>query len=337
MRPHDAAYKLLFSFPEMVRDLLAGFVPREWVEELDLSTLERWPGSHVSDDLHQRHQDRVWRVRLRDRWLYVLVLLEFQSAVDRTMAVRILAYTALLYQDLLRASSDPLPPVLPIVLYHGCERWTAPEAVAGLLAPYGEPLAPYQPAQRYYLLNVRDHTGSSLPAGRNLMAALIRLEHSRSMKDVEAVSDILDEWLSGPAHQGLKRAFDEWIRQAIAPAKVRGVEWPPVEKQGEEEGAMLLRETAKEWPRQWLEEGRAKGLAEGRAEGQTEVMRRMAARKFDAGTAQRLAERLAEIADPEQVAEIGEWLIECEHGDELLERVESLCGTSAAGDGPSRG
>ena len=63
----------------------------------------------------------------------------------------------------------------------------------------------------------------------------------------------------------------------------------------------------------------------------------MAARKFDAGTAQRLAERLAEIADPERVAEIGEWLIECEHGDELLERVESLCGTSAAGDGPSRG
>ena len=278
MRPHDAAYKLLFSFPEMVRDLLAGFVPREWVEELDLSTLERWPGSHVSDDLRQRHQDRVWRVRFHDRWLYVLVLLEFQSTVDRTMAVRILAYTALLYQDLLRASSDALPPVLPIVLYHGCERWTAPEAV----------------------------------------------------------SDILDEWLSGPAHQGLKRAFDEWIRQAIAPAKVRGVEWPPVEKQGDEEGAMLLRETAKEWPRQWLEEGRAKGLAEGRAEGQTEVMRRQAARKFDAGTAERLAERLKAIADPERVAEIGEWLIECEHGDELLDRVEGLCGTPATGDDPSR-
>ena len=180
---------------------------------------------------------------------------------------------------------------------------------------------------------VRDHTGSSLPAGRNLMAALIRLEHSRSMKDVEAVSDILDEWLSGPAHQGLKRAFDEWIRQAIAPAKVRGVEWPPVEKQGEEEGAMLLRETAKEWPRQWLEEGRAKGLAEGRAE----VMRRQAARKFDAVTAERLAGRLLEIADPERMAEVGEWLIECEHGDELLDRVESLCGTSAGGDDPSRG
>ena len=168
-------------------------------------------------------QDRVWRVRLRDRWLYVLVLLEFQSAVDRTMAVRILAYTALLYQDLLRASSDPLPPVLPIVLYDGSERWR--------------------------------------------------------------------------------------------------------------EAGTMMNEAVNDWTAPWREEGRA----EGRAQGQTEVMRRMAARKFDAGTAERLAERLAEIADPERVAEIGEWLIECEHGDELIQRVERLCGTSAAGDGPSRG
>ena len=83
MRPHDAAYKLLFSFPEMVRDLRAGFVSSEWVAELDLSTLERWPASQVGDTLRERHQDRVWRVRYRHRWLYVLVLLEFQSTVDR--------------------------------------------------------------------------------------------------------------------------------------------------------------------------------------------------------------------------------------------------------------
>ena len=58
------------------------------------------------------------------------------------MAVRVLAYTARLYQDLLRVRSDPLPPVLPIVLYHGAERWTASEEVAGLAASCGEFLAP---------------------------------------------------------------------------------------------------------------------------------------------------------------------------------------------------
>ena len=314
----------------MVRDLLAGFVPHEWVEELDLSTLERWPGSHVSDDLRQRHQDRVWRVRLRDRWLYVLVLLEFQSTVDRTMAVRILAYTALLYQDLLRASSDPLPPVLPIVLYDGSGQWTAAKDVAGLSAPPGELLAPYQPAQRYFLLNVRGYTGA-LPEGRNRVAELIRLARSRGLKEMATMFVGLAEWLSEPEHEGLIRAFWEWLDKVHLLAHGLDVELP-VLKNWKEAGTMM-NEAVNDWTAPWREEGRA----EGRAQGQTEVMRRMAARKFDAGTAQRLAERLAEIADPERVAEIGEWLIECEHGDELIQRVERLCGTSATGDGPSRG
>ena len=84
-------------------------------------------------------------------------------------------------------------------------------------------------------------------------------------------------------------------------------------------------------------EGRVEGRTEGQAEGQAELMRRLAARKFDAVIAARLAERLAGITDPERLAEVGEWLLECEHGDELLGRVERLCAASAPGDGPSRG
>ena len=132
-----------------------------------------------------------------------LVLLELQSTVDRTMAVRILAYIALLYQDLLRTGSAPLPPVFPIVLYHGRERWTAPEEVAGLCVAPGEFLAPYQPSQWYFLLNIGGYTDSSLTAGRNLVAALIRLEHSRSQEDVDAALDALDEWLSESGNGGV--------------------------------------------------------------------------------------------------------------------------------------
>ena len=271
-------------------------------------------------------QDRVWRVRFRDRWLYILVLLEFQSAVDRTMAVRILAYTALLYQELLRASSDPLPPVLPIVLYHGSEQWTAAKDVAGLLAPYGERLAPYQPSQRYFLLDVRGYTGSLLE-GRNRVAELIRLARSRGLLETAATFAGLVEWLSEPEHEGLVRAFWAWLGQVHLPAHGLHVELP-VLKNWKEAGTMM-NEAVNDWTAPWREEGRA--------EGQAEVMRRMAARKFDAETAQRLAERLAEIADPHRVAEVGEWLIECERGDELLDRVERLCASTAAGDDPPRG
>lgn len=105
-QPHDSGYKLLFSHPAMVADLLKGFVAEDWVRELDFTTLEKQSGSYVSDDLRPRAEDVVWRVRWRDRWLYVYLLLEFQSEVDPFMAVRLLVYVGLLYQDLTAPSSS---------------------------------------------------------------------------------------------------------------------------------------------------------------------------------------------------------------------------------------
>lgn len=53
MGTHDHPYKLLFSHPEMVRDLLLTFVDENWVKDLDFSTLQRRPNSFVSDDLQE--------------------------------------------------------------------------------------------------------------------------------------------------------------------------------------------------------------------------------------------------------------------------------------------
>ena len=121
MAEHDHSYKNLFSHARMVEDLLKGFVDAEWVSELDYSSLEKLNSSYITDDLRERSDDIVWRVKFRDQWLYVYLLLEFQSTVDPFMAVRMLTYVGLLYQDLIKSKQLPekgrLPPVLPLVLY----------------------------------------------------------------------------------------------------------------------------------------------------------------------------------------------------------------------------
>ena len=71
----DPACKRLFSRPRMVEDLLRGFAARDWSGDLDFASLTPLPASYVSHDLRQRHGDLV---RFRDdRWLYVVLLLEF--------------------------------------------------------------------------------------------------------------------------------------------------------------------------------------------------------------------------------------------------------------------
>ena len=65
------------------------------------------------------------------------------------MALRILTYTSLLYQELVRNGAldagGRLPAVLPVVLYTGEARWRAAVEVGEWIAPVGPELAPYQP------------------------------------------------------------------------------------------------------------------------------------------------------------------------------------------------
>jgi predicted transposase YdaD len=121
MTDHDHGYKRLFSHPEMIRDLLRGFVPADWSAELDFTTLEKYPTEFIDDRLRNRRSDVIWRVRWGFEWLYIYVLLEFQSGVHQLMAVRVFNYLDLLYQDLIRSRQlgrgRRLPMVLPIVLY----------------------------------------------------------------------------------------------------------------------------------------------------------------------------------------------------------------------------
>ena len=97
---HDPIYRRLFAFPRMVADLLRAVAQGAWIDHVDLDTLEKLPAEHVGDSGQQRRGDAVWRVRFRNGWLYLLVLLEFQSSNDPRMALRNLEYTALLSREL---------------------------------------------------------------------------------------------------------------------------------------------------------------------------------------------------------------------------------------------
>ena len=68
-------------------------------------------------------------------------------------------------------------------------------------------------------------------------------------------------------------------------------------------------------------EGRAEEHIEGRAEGYATLVYRQVRLKFGAKTADELGRLLEGITDPERIAVIGDRIIECETGAELLAGV----------------
>lgn len=270
---HDHSYKLLFSHAEMVADLLRGFVREDWVAELDFATLEKIGGSYVADDLREREDDVVWRVRWGREWLYIYLLIEFQSRVERFMAVRVLTYLGLLYQDLIRAEQwtvdRQLPPVLPIVLYNGARRWNAPEEVGELIVPAPGGLARYRPMLRYFLLDEGRYAEQDLAPLRNLVAALFRMENSRTRQDVDRAIGALAEWLQAPEQASLRRAFVVWLKRVHLRGRMADSELVNLNELQEVRSMLAERwvEWEEEWKQQGLQEGRRVGLQEGRQAG----------------------------------------------------------------------
>ena len=337
MPTDDPAYKRLFSCPDMVRDLLEGFAARGWSGALDFDELTPLSADYVSEDLQRRHGDLVWKVRFRDRWLYLMLLLEFQTTVERTMAVRMLAYTALLYQRLIAegelGEDGALPPVLPVVVYNGRRPWTAAEDVSELVKSSDPVLARYQPSQRYFLLDEGRAAGAGLPRD-NLVSALIALETNRDRTRLPGLLGTLIGLLRERKDGELAQAFRAWVAQVLLPRRFRGT--PPESLPRLEEVRTMLEETVREWTADWVAEGREQGLEQGREQGleqgreqgleqgraeERALLCRLAARKFDAATAQRLSAALADVADADRLAEVGDWIIECGTAAELLARV----------------
>ena len=324
---HDPAYKLIFGRPRMVRDLLDGFAARGWSEALDFDALEPLPASFVSGGLHRRHGDLVWRIRFRSgQWLYLVLLLEFQATVDAAMGVRLLTYTGLFYERLVAdgvlREHGALPPVLPVVIYNGRRPWRAPVEMRDLVSGGSGPLAPYQPSQRYYLLDAARAADADLPSG-NLVSALVGLEKTRDRARLAGPLKVLIDLLRAAKDDALTEVFAAWLHQGLRvsdrlPAGGRN---PLAELQ---ETQTMLEENMRKWTGEWLEQGRVQGIEQGRVQGieqERALLCRLAARKFDAGAAEGLAAALAGVTDADRLARVGDWIIECATAADLLARV----------------
>lgn len=270
---HDTGYKLLFSHPRLVEDLLKGFIQPGWLNQVDTSTLEPFKTSFVTDDLRQRHDDCIWRLRLKDQWVYLYLLIEFQSSDDYFMANRIMAYLGLLYQDIIRGqelkSGELLPPVFPIVIYNGRAPWKAPRQVAELIRSVHPTLTEFTPSLRYFLLQENlfnpDYT---ITNPDNLVGHLIALGQSSSPQQMRIAIQRLHSQLPSQQHKQLRQIFSIWISRML---KVKFKNDPIPEFQDLNEVDTMLSERIDDWMEDWkqkgLQEGRQEGLHEGLQQG----------------------------------------------------------------------
>lgn len=85
---------------------------------------------------------------------------------------------------------------------------------------------------------------------------------------------------------------------------------------------MALAKRALEWEEEYTRQGFEKGFERGLA-AERELLCRQAARKFGVAAGDALSRHLGDIADSDRLARIGESIIDCGTGAELLEWLDT--------------
>ncbi len=276
--PHDAAYKQFFRDPKMVEALIRGYIPGNFIEQLDFKTLVRLPDSYITEDLRRRFSDIVWRIQWKNgQQCYIIVLLGFQSTIDYWMALRIGAYTYLLLLDLVETGKfkvgEKLPPVLPIVLYNGEPRWNAPTDSIELFVDLPEDVMRVIPKQGFFLLD----EGRLLAEGLNkesgrLASLLFRLDKSQNTEQVkQAFEELL---IALPRSDGensfLRQAFLSWLKSGVIERLGETKDLPEIHEL--EDIYTMLEERVEQWKRDYINQGREEGREEGRAEIRADIV-----------------------------------------------------------------
>lgn len=365
---NDAIHKFTYRHRALFADLMRLVAPA-LAAELDFDRAVELPAAYVEaagERFEQRFGDMAWRVPRRDAGdegpASLVAVVEYQSTVNWRMAERMRDYRRMARDRL--ASGDGAA-ALPIVLYNGSERWTAPGAAAQIPAPWSAAaqlaLAPFQ-GWDYVLYSLeRLMAGGGLahlPLA-NRAAATLRLQAART--PTELLARMQQEWVrfAGPAEAATRRILHAWAGALLADLAGTRAALPALAELEGLEGGKEMTTVSQALLGKWYAEFRAVHVAEGMEQGVargieqgvqrgieqgvtrgieqgTEQartrglarLRRQAAIKFGAQTAERLHDLLGTALPADRLERLedrtSEWLMACEHGEDLLARVSAF-------------
>lgn len=175
--------------------------------------------------------------------------------------------------------------------------------------------------ESYVLVDVSSYQEESLPPD-NLASLVVATERMRGLEQAGAMLEMALRQLSAPGLEAVRDTYLEWFRLLVRGfgIEVEFLEGRVMMEQMEQSGA--LRTTLEERVRAQFDSVRAEGLNEG-IEHERKLLTRLAERKLGASVAERVGELLSGIDDPRHLRKVGDWIIDCDEGRDLIALLEA--------------
>ena len=177
---HDPFFRSTFEEPEMFRKLLEWHLSSAMLKLLDLDRMECQKDSLLDEQLKAYYTDLLYKIPIRgtDENIVVFILVEHKTSPARWTMFQILQYIVQVWQREFNAAKEQgrladflLPPILPIIVYHGERKFTAPIRFGNLIRLIGD-FAKYTPDFEGMLLDLMVIREDQLPDDLELHCVL---------------------------------------------------------------------------------------------------------------------------------------------------------------------
>ncbi len=281
----DRGYRKLFKNKTIFRQLLETFVRQEWVKELDFKSCETLDKSFVADHYKETISDLVYKIKLKRKEIFIIVLMEFKPEVERFTSVALANYVSSFYMDYVASHKriKKLPPVFPILLYSGPRKWTAPESLAELIEGE-EYLGEYGLRFKYFKIAANAFSKEKLLKIKNLVSTLFLAE---AHYDLDLIKKELQELFRRESDKTAVSLLLNWFVQMRKHGRIPPSAYEALERvyESPKEAQQMLETAVRKEKKGYFNEGKREGRREGKREGkresQIEMARKLTAKGFE--------------------------------------------------------
>lgn len=178
---HDKFIRAILSDKSIATDYFRTCLPEHLSAILDFSTLTLLPDTYVSKELRKTISDIIYSCHIKGsrRRIKISLLLEHKSKQDKFTLVQLGSYIFSGFQRQI-AQEGKVSPIIPILLYHGKERWEY-HTLASLFEDVDQEFLPFIPDYEFIFHNLGEISDEQIQILENkfLQASFLALKYSR--------------------------------------------------------------------------------------------------------------------------------------------------------------
>lgn len=188
---HDATFKEVFSQKKIAKDFIQNNLPQEVLDIMDIESLELQKDTFINQDLVENFSDLIYKVQIKDRVAYISFLLEHKSYKDKMTIFQIHKYILETWMaQVQKENNEYLPIILPMVIYHGKEKWNLKTDVRDMIPGFKNlPIYIQErlPVFKHDFFNIGEYNESDFEKLTKLTAMMLKAFKYAFEDDIEVV------------------------------------------------------------------------------------------------------------------------------------------------------